>query len=144
MRHLLWGIAPAVFGCLLAGCTPGYPDTAKVEGRVLLDGEPLMAGEVQFFADGGRFMATGPIHRDGTYRLTTFQLEDGAVLGPHKVAVQPPTDDRGSPLLIIPERFQNPETSGLEYEVKPGQNVINIPLDASGDAEDSPELAGPE
>lgn len=129
MQNVFRWIGLAASACLLAGCTPNYPETAKVEGTVTLDGRPLVAGEVRFYAEHGG-QASGPIHEDGNFRLTTFLVEDGAVLGTHTAVVVPPTDGSGSPLMAIPQKYQDPATSGLTYEVKRGMNIFEIPLES--------------
>src|SRR3954464_3770610 len=90
------GIAAVVGLCfLLAGCGGGpsdKPKVAPVSGKVTQKGKPLTTGDVLFTPSGGPDgaagqVATGQIGPDGTYRLTTFNTGDGAVLGTHKVTV---------------------------------------------------------
>jgi len=114
----------------IAGCGPCYPETAPVQGTVTLNGKPLDSGEVQFWSDDGP-AATGRIETDGKYRLTTFQPDDGAILGGHRIAVkslQSTLDVSGLVLFAVPEHYQDPQTSGLTANVKPGMNLIDIDL----------------
>lgn len=109
------------------GCEPDYPETAPVSGRVTLSNEPVSGGEIQFWPEDG-MMATGRIESDGSYRLTTFQPDDGAILGEHRVAIRAEGPIGASGLITVPERYQNPETSGLVRQVKPGSNRIDFNL----------------
>jgi hypothetical protein len=118
--------------CAIPGCEPSYPETAPVSGKVTLGGEPVSGGEIQFFPDEG-IMATGRIESDGTYRLTTFQPDDGAVIGEHRVAVRAEGPISATGLITVPKRYQNPETSNLTATVKPGSNRINFPLSTTVD-----------
>src|SRR5688572_4364838 len=75
-----------------AGCGGGQ--TAPVDGRVKFkdgsDVSVLSGYEVDFQPDGGKTSATGHIAADGTFKLTTFGPDDGAVPGQHRVAISPP------------------------------------------------------
>jgi len=133
-------LLPVVFGLLLwivAGCSGGPEPTYPVQGTVRLDGKPLSHGTVLFQSvpdqpEGTGFTARAAIGSDGTYRLTTFQPDDGAVAGKHRAAVvvgslQTEVEVSPSPPLISP-RYNLPSTSGLEFEVTPGDNRIDIEL----------------
>jgi hypothetical protein len=85
-------------------------------------------------ASGGK-PATGSIESDGSYTLNTSR-EVGLAAGKYNVAVsvrEMPQNvkrgDRPPPgKLLIPEKYEQSTTSGLEYEVKPGDNTIDIEL----------------
>lgn len=113
---------------LTAGCGTARMETAPVEGRVTLDGEPVPAGTVVFLADVGP-SAKGMIRRDGTYQLGTYGTADGAVVGSHRVivvaddpvalaAAKGPDDAVPS---LVPLRYTAPSSSGLTHEVRPGR-----------------------
>jgi hypothetical protein len=79
------------------------------------------------------------IQSNGTYTLGTFSTSDGALLGPQKVTViafdsgtfdrpaydMPATQKSKS---LVPEKYSSPGTSGLTFEVKPGDNEANFDL----------------
>src|SRR5262249_9934025 len=80
-----WGLLGAL---ALVGVGCGS-DTVKVRGPVTLDGKPLPMGTAVTFVpvDKGR-SATGATQADGSFRLTTFKPEDGALPGEYKVTVR--------------------------------------------------------
>lgn len=133
----LWSSAlagGATVGLLLliacAGC--GRSDrrpTAPVEGKVLYRGQPLKFGAVTFQPEAGP-PAVGQIQPDGTFRLSTYGQNDGAIIGKHRVSVTcmdnqapdaPPPDPNKEPPLgkpLIPAKYLSPQTSGIAVEVK--------------------------
>ena len=127
---------------LSTGCTPSdRQQTAPVRGIVTLDGKALVMGNVVFTPENGR-LASATIREGGSYELGTYEEADGAILGPHKVAVQARPrlegESEGAPLVprygpsLIPEAYGDPESSELRYEVVDGANVIDIRLSGDG------------
>lgn len=125
----LWFLALLVAGSILAGCGGDRLPVVPVEGKVTYQGKPLEFGAVIFQPAAGPG-ASGTIQPDGTFRLSTYGNEDGAVLGTHKVAFScfdsqspnaPPPDPSKEPGLgkpLIPRKYLSAETSGLTAEVK--------------------------
>jgi hypothetical protein len=120
---------------LLVGCNSSSQQS-QVFGSVKLDGNPIGPGTVVFAPiEGGRKPATGSIEADGNYSLNTNR-EAGLAAGKYTVAVSiremPQNVKRGDrpPLgkLLIPEKYEQSTTSGLEYDVEPGRNTIDIEL----------------
>ena len=68
---------------ILAGCNRG-PKMTPVTGKVIYNGRPLEFGVVMFQPPSGQ-PAQGEIQPDGTFILSTYRLNDGVVLGKHKV-----------------------------------------------------------
>jgi hypothetical protein len=112
----------------LAGCgPPASPTMFPVEGQVRFEGKPLTRGTVVLYPDGGRGNSTkheprGNIEPDGTYKIVTHPHE-GAPAGWYKVAViaTEPSDSKNPyslPRSSIPERFKDPDKSGLTLEVQ--------------------------
>ena len=62
---------------------------------------------------------------DGTFTLGTYESDDGAVLGKHRVAISPEAQlgDGPAPKLIIPLKYASVETSELVCEVTSGKNT---------------------
>jgi len=113
----------------IAGCGGSRLKTVPVEGKLAYKGEALKFGSVLFQPEHGP-PARGEIQPDGTFRLSTFGTNDGAVLGTHRVQIAcnesqdpnapPPNPDvevaRGESL--IPEKYSNYATSGITFEVE--------------------------
>jgi hypothetical protein len=101
-----------------------------------LDGEPIGPGFLVFVPDvGGTNPANGAIRPDGSYDLKTANTS-GLHPGKYKVVVtildQPdvPPGERSYEVAKsrIPTKYNEIQSSGLEFEVEPGSNSIDIPL----------------
>jgi hypothetical protein len=80
--------APWILAAWLAVVSPGcdrHPTRVPVSGTVLIDGEPLRQGNIEFVPKEGR-PSTGRI-TEGRFTLTCFEGNDGALLGTHRVQV---------------------------------------------------------
>jgi hypothetical protein len=83
---------------VLAGCNRTSLDIAPVHGKVTVDGKPLAKAKIRFAptakgnTDPGK-PAWGEIQADGTYRLTTYKNDDGAVVGEHWVTILNPDEE---------------------------------------------------
>ncbi len=113
---------------LLSGCGPG--NMSPVAGTVKYDdGSPVIGGEVSLHPidDPQLPSPVGYIQPDGSFKLFTRKPGDGVRQGKYKVVVAPPTDDYGpkNPRPIDP-KFSDPNTSGIQFEVQPGDNVLTI------------------
>jgi hypothetical protein len=128
--------------CLCIGCAKSVP-SGTVTGTVTLEGKPVPEGcTVTFLSD--KYTAVGKVGAGGAYTL----LDAGKPKIPaatYKVGVMP-SDQRMSdaeyekmmaagsagnmppPPAVIPDKFQNPATSGLSFTVKEGPNTIDIEL----------------
>ncbi|NLF06672.1 MAG: hypothetical protein GX594_01660 [Pirellulaceae bacterium] len=124
---------------LFAGCGPSRPATAPVHGRVTYQGKPVVEGTIIFHPEKGR-QSIGEIAPDGTYKLTTFEPGDGALLGKHRVSIEArritetilPNGAYGPPKVewLVPEKYSRLDGSTLTAEVKPGDNTIDFDLPA--------------
>jgi len=130
-----------LFAVALGGCGSSTAPLAEVQGKVSYKGSLLQSGTVVFTPDasrGGRGeLAHGEIQSDGSFTLRTGTAA-GAVPGWHRVtvaAVQPPTNPPPGhryavPVSLIPEKYRDPELSGLVREVKPNQvNTVKLELE---------------
>ena len=132
---------------LLVVCAPGCnrgPAMGKVSGSVSLDGTPLKFGSVMFQNVSGGQPSVGEIQPDGSFVLSTFRPEDGAIVGNHKVRVvcystQDPANKRSGPMgdslgaLLIPRKYASLGTSGLSAEVTAeGLEDFKIELSSKG------------
>jgi hypothetical protein len=142
-----------VLGCLglfaLPGCGSDLPARAPVSGAITFNGQAVSAGTVTFYPSTGR-AALGKIQPDGSYRLTTFDDGDGAILGEHRVTIEAtqvtgttaPTSFEeevqrgrsGQPVgaatmtWLVPYEFADRATSPLTAQVQRGENRIDFHL----------------
>ncbi|MCY2989462.1 MAG: hypothetical protein NTY19_16545 [Planctomycetota bacterium] len=131
-----WGVTLVLLTC--AGCNAKSGDIA---GKVLFRGEPLPAGKISFFCEGGnkpviaRDITAGayaiPSAPVGEVRVTvvTFQIKQDPV--PGAIQSPMPTDvstASSGPYVAIPDRYRMPDTSGLTYTITAGQQTKNWEL----------------
>jgi hypothetical protein len=124
------GVVLLAFSLLIAGCNRG-PAMVHVTGKVVYNGKPLEFGTVTFQPPSGQ-PARGDIQPDGSFTLSTYRLNDGAVLGKHKVRVacyesqRPNTakqpGDQSLGKLLIPQKYTFFEQSGLAADIHEGEN----------------------
>ena len=116
------------------GCSSSSQE-AQVTGRVTLDGSRIGVGTIVFAPVEGGKPATGSIEADGSYVVNTSR-EPGLATGTYKVAVsirEMPKDVKRSDQpppgrLLIPGRYEQADASGLQFEIRPGKNSIDIEL----------------
>jgi hypothetical protein len=125
-------LSSLLLGLYLAGCSNSERlETAKVTGKVTFNDEVVSRGVVSFSPQAGRG-GKGLIRPDGTYELTTYTEGDGAIHGKHRVSVTSTAPRKSvdeEPEFLVPPRFGEPATSGLEYEVLPREdNRFDIKL----------------
>lgn len=121
--------------CLaVAGCgpsrDPNLPPTAPVSGQVMYDGKPLAEGTVTFHPQGAGNPAVGLLDENGEFSLSTYTVDDGAVVGEHSVTIDiPPPLDGSDPAdhFSVPDRYTDPETTPLKVTV-PEERVQDLEL----------------
>ncbi len=125
----------AAVSVVVGGCNRG-PAMAPVSGKVTYKGQPLKHGNVLFQPSVGP-PAKGEIGPDGSYTLSTYKKNDGAVLGKHRVQVicvdpraKPANPDEETPSAksLIPEKYSNYVTSEITVEVVKGGGPYPIDL----------------
>jgi hypothetical protein len=118
--------------CFHTGCGG---QTVPIDGRVKFkDGSDisvLQGHKVNMQPEGGGARSYGTIEADGTFKISTFGNNDGAVPGKHQVTVTPPQPepDKPPPKPVIPPKYSTFETSGLAVEVKSGQGAADLELE---------------
>jgi len=131
--HVRMLLMIALLGTLAcAGCGGSdQPPTAPVTGSVTYKGQPLAQGTIAFYPASGR-PAYGKIENGEIVEVTTFTPNDGAPVGPNNVAIQAVEglDDMYKPAKwLIPERYGNPQQSGLTADIKDsGTNEVTFAL----------------
>jgi hypothetical protein len=147
MRYFVFLCAISLSLFSLAGC--GDSRTASVKGTVTLDGKPVAKAGVAFRPQDGSRMSTGETDEQGNFVLTCYERGDGAVPGAHAVTVTKFEEKRldlpeGADELaaemaasksrqpkrkwIVPEKYSDPETSGLKFTVEKGRNTCAFEL----------------
>lgn len=152
-RHSqLIGCFVALFGfALCAGITgcdssapsrnPGVP-VHSVTVHVTYNGSPVEGARVSFSSASEQRGASGTTNAEGIARITTFDHEDGAIPGEHRVKItkdeievlqEADPNDPTSQAKIrtnrhLPQRYGNVRTSGLTATVTEGQNEFTFEL----------------
>jgi hypothetical protein len=125
-RSLRWPVLLTA-ALLLAGCAPGL---GQVSGKVKYKGQPLPTGTITFY-DQKNNPTSSAIGPDGSYSVQKVAA------GPVKITVsvpmnisfmgdRPPPGPKAPPL---PAKYIDPEKSGLDFEVKAGDQVHDFNLD---------------
>jgi hypothetical protein len=141
MSHRLRLLSSVVLLSLLAGCGGGEFSTASVTGKVVMNGQPVTEGVITFapLGDGksdevGK-PASGDVGPDGTFTLSTYEDNDGAVVGRHRVMYALPlTPPEAVPAGAHggPVQQQSPYAGAKvltpEVEVKSGDNNFEIEI----------------
>lgn len=133
---------------LSTGCGSSGPELVPIRGEVLYNGAPLTDGNIVYLPkeSGASRQASGKIQPDGSFVLTTFKNGDGVVPGEYNIVIYAYAPHPGEPKtreeheaiaragqlkrgFIIPERYVNPETSGLSDTVNsdhPGTKRVEL------------------
>lgn len=147
---LAFGIA----ACALAGCgrSNNRPSLGRVRGTVSFQGKPLPTGSLTFTVVGTR-QAQGKIVDGKIVLAGTFADDDGVPVGMAHIAVfareplktsspQRPARKLANPReamavdrnrrsggkSFIPEKYNDPTTSGLTWNIMAGENEIVLDL----------------
>jgi hypothetical protein len=104
-------------------------------GKVTFKGKPLPNALVVFVPVKGPATVPQPSARtgvDGSFRLTTYDRDDGAPEGEYRVKVSTrfgggesnPLSKDAASVGVLKGRFETSQTSGLTATVKPGQKEL--------------------
>lgn len=130
----VWLSLVALLGLLpLPGCggSPDVdvPDTAAASGVVLYQGKAVNEADVTFHPQGEGHPGVGRTDAEGRFVLTTYDAEDGAVVGTHAVTIRlmptgglPGMEAKSTGAAAIPQKYADPSTSPLTAEVKPDED----------------------
>ena len=112
---------------VLCGCS-GRPKTYPVSGKVEFEtGTAVAVGVVELKSERYGLNARGNIAQDGTFRLTTFSENDGAVAGEHKCVVLQMVIGENIPGFkpsaagVVAPRYASYSTSGLSVTIEDKQ-----------------------
>ena len=95
------------------------PNDATISGRVTYKGKPLPSGTVTLVNKGGGTYRA-PIKADGNYEFRQVPP------GEYRVAIES-TKGQGAQ-VVIPERYQNANTSDLSAKINRGVNLFDLNL----------------
>ena len=110
---------------MLVGCGSGVErsSTEKVTGTVSYKNAPLKTGTITFEPEKGR-SAIGEIVDGKIVKVTTYEDDDGAVIGNHKVGITSTEADPKDSMKStsrIPTKYATPANSGLTTTIKKGE-----------------------
>ena len=136
-----------LFAILLSGCgSSDHPELQRVQGRVLHFDEPVVDAFVAFYSEDSKRVATGQTDDQGNFYLSTYEDNDGTVVGEHTVTVtktSAPTDDSQLSMdeavtavrrpaktrQLLPAQYASAESSPLRFTVtEDGPNEFTIEL----------------
>ena len=118
------------FCAALLLCMSGCGDP-QVSGTVTFsDGSPLMGGMVVLQSDKNQ--GIGEIRHDGTFRVYQFRPGDGLKPGKYRgyITGAMVADDQGRTTSLIPDRYTDMETSGIDYDSSVHKGKLDIVIDA--------------
>jgi hypothetical protein len=127
LRALLSFCSLALVSCGSDGRLPVYP----VTGSVFYDGKPAAGAVVTFHkagTDDKSILPNGKVQKDGTFELTTYEMDDGVPEGEYNVVIywekKPPKrepssggDDDDPATQLLPARYLRPQTSGISVKI---------------------------
>jgi hypothetical protein len=89
MRIVMWVGVAGMLVCCVTGCSDNnLPDLAAASGVVTLDGKPLDDARVTFHPiDDAVSFSYGTTNSGGEFKLSTFGMNDGGLVGRHKVTI---------------------------------------------------------
>jgi len=141
-RNWLLGVLAVVVLLLLSlSYLSGEPGEklGRVSGSVTFDGKPVTEGLVIFQNPAKGIYMTDEVDAEGRYEIIMAQGA-GLPLGEYQVSVSPPLpktpelgDIPGRPSAAdqfpnIPQRYRDPQTSGLALVVEEGSNHLDIAM----------------
>lgn len=125
---------------LVAGCSNDRLPTYAVQGQaVFSDGSPVRTGSIELKSVQHGVQARGDIASDGSFQLTTYEENDGAVEGVHKcvvvqlVMVEELTNFKPSTEGVVDPRFGSYSTSELECRISASDdNKVKLTVESIG------------
>jgi hypothetical protein len=139
------------------GCGPNYKARATVKGKVTFGNKTLTSGTVMFYGKQN-LTGQASIDKNGNYEMKDAPIGDvkvtvtvqkppeggigrmkmGPAVGAVKDSKSVAPDGSGrsisimgempTEVVLIPEKYSQPDTSGLTYKVEKGEHVHNILL----------------
>ncbi len=132
----------ATLCCVLAlgitGCGEEHPGIVPVSGVVMIDGQPLKAGQVQITPQGHR-ASVGKIEKDGKFRLSCYELYDGVLVGTHAATVTAVQQvDERSNRWFAPKKYATRATAELWVTIDGPTDDLQLELTWEGSKHTEP------
>jgi hypothetical protein len=130
---MLLGLSLLMFSSI--SCSEQGLKLHPVKGKVTFDGKPPEGAVINVYITDPNVKLdrtpTATVQADGSFTIGTFEPGDGAPAGKHGASIwwYPPGADKmieltGTAPNKLPARYGSPKTSGIEIEVKEGDNEI--------------------
>ena len=126
----------------MSGCGNGQLQTYPVSGQLKFeDGTVPRFGDIEFYNATHKINARGKINRDGTFTVSTYGEDDGAVVGKHRIVIiqivgsqflahnkesEQIVHDHGK---LINQRYGDYRTSDLECTIVDKENKVELTLE---------------
>jgi len=139
-------VVASITGCTGDGVKP-FPNMVPVSGTVTLKGKPLPQGTILLAPiDPLKGQSASGQIDDGKFTLSTTVSAPGVMIGKYQVRITsingaPPVaampskrsknDVSANPASLIPAKYGDIKTSGLEVEVTKGMKPIQLDLSAN-------------
>jgi hypothetical protein len=154
IKKWFYGTSLCLYLFVVSGCNSAPDNIAPASGIVTLDGKPVAEARVMFYPVGGARSSHATTNDKGEFKVSTFGVHDGALVGRHlvtvtkidtaaQVKVDPAEGYMGAgygammspealkknakPKQTLPAKYATKESSGIEVEIVKGQ-TNNFPL----------------
>ena len=132
--------------CVIFGCGSDSSGRVPISGTVELDGKPLEGASIAFVGGGGGALATATTDKAGLFRLkvaTGANKVSVSKVDPAAAAAAMATPKKEEDMLMgmpdqvkkiaqpkagVPEKYGNPTTSGLQFDIASGMQPLSISL----------------
>jgi hypothetical protein len=104
------------------GCSNGLP-VGEVTGKVTYQGKPVPFAAVEFQPVGDGKSSLGWTDENGEYTAMYTLSHEGVLIGLHKVTLRTYAQE-GQSAAPVPAEYSG--KAGVEFEVKPGSNQLDI------------------
>ena len=115
-------VLPVLFLTLamsLTGCNQGdRPTIVRASGKVTLNGAPVAGASVSFQPVGGGRPCGGVTNAQGIYEITSYEQNDGAPVGEHRVAI----------IKIAGEGARKPAEAASDHLVRAWHHTYGLPV----------------
>jgi len=128
---------PILFFSSCTGKSESGPRTYKVTGNVSYQGKPVPEATLLFKKVDQSRGAVGQTNSDGKFQLTTFELDDGALVGEYQVSIvcyEKPRLNASEAEMYhlknkLPAKYEDVKKSGLTATVVDNdRNTFNFDL----------------